>query len=370
MKKILLFLICCSILSCKKEYTVERSFCYWKTTYWNDSIDQRTADSLGVKHIYLRLFDVGWNPYAKSAAPMATLWDFSDDANQMQVTPCIYITNDAMQQSTRPQLKKLAEDVRQRMNTILQGTRERTARYTAYKKVSDSVYKGDMDSLERYERTMFDNRIKEILIDCDWTQASRDNYFYFLSELKKEIPAYKVAATIRLWQYRDHEKAGVPPVDNGLLMCYNMESPTDHKNKNSIGSPKILKQYVNHDDYPLKLNVALPIFNWSLVFRGGQFLGILANSNMIDMNGKRFKKIDENRYVFTRDEVIGETFYRNGDEVRVEKVSDAEMREMISILKDHIDLENSKVTFFSWDENFIKDYGIKNISGYYSLFGS
>lgn len=369
MKKLLLLFTFCSLWSCKKEYTVERSFCYWQTTYWSNSINQNTADSLGVKHIYMRLFDVGWNPYEKSAAPMATLWDFSDDANQMQVTPCIYITNDAMQQSTRPQLKKLASDIHKRMTKILEGTRDKTARYTVYKKMNDSVYKGDVDSLERFEQNAFNDRIKEILIDCDWTQGSRDNYFYFLSELKKEIPAYKVAATIRLWQYRDYELAGVPPVDNGLLMCYNMESPTDYKNKNSIGSPEVLKQYVNHDDYPLKLNAALPIFSWSLVFRGGRFLGIL-DRDRSNLKSPVFKKIGDNRYVFTRDQVIGGTFYRNGDEVRVEKISDTEMRKMISILEDHIDLENSKVTFFSWDENFIKDYGIKNISEYYSLFGS
>lgn len=369
MKKLLFFLCFSTLLSCKKEYKVERSFCYWKTYYnWYDD-DQKKADSLGVNHLYLRLFDVDWNPFAKEPAPVATLWNFSDEQNKMQITPSIYITNDVILHSSRAQLKALAANINKRFSLILNKSREQTVNNIAYRKRNDSLYKGNKDSIEVKETAAFKNRIKEILIDCDWTEKSRDNYFYLLSEIKKQMPKYKIAATIRLWQYRDYEKAGVPPVDNGLLMCYNMENPTDYKTGNSIGSSKMLAQYVNHNDYPLKLNAALPVFSWALVFRGGKFMGILNDGNY-DLNSATFKKTSENRYVFMHDQVMGETFYRNGDEIRIEKVSDDELRKMIEILKDNIDLEGSRVTFFSWDNTYFNDYGTKNISEYYALFGN
>ncbi|KOS05185.1 hypothetical protein AM493_03395 [Flavobacterium akiainvivens] len=369
MKKLLFFLCFCTLLSCKKEYKTERSFCYWKTTFQSYNFNQQLADSLGVGHMYMRLFDVGWNPFEKKPAPMATLWDFSDEHNKMHITPSIYINNDAIVNSSREQLRELAANINKRTIAILSKTEEKTVLWSAAAKRRDSTYTGNKDSLKIKETANFKSRIKEILIDCDWTQKSRDNYFFLLSEIKRQFPNYKIAATIRLWQYRDFKKAGVPPVDNGLLMCYNMDSPTNHKTGNSIGSSKTLKQYITHNDYPLKLNVALPIFNWQLVFRGGEFKGILTD-DLLSLRGTDYKKLAENRYMLTNDITIGQTYFRNGDEVRVEKVSDAELRQMIDIIKDNIDLENSRVTFFSWDENFINDYGTKNIEAYYRLFSN
>lgn len=151
-------------------------------------------------------------------------------------------------------------------------------------------------------------------------------------------------------------------------MCYNMKDPTSQKTDNSIGSAKEMAKYVNHDDYPLKLDVALPIFKWMLAYRGEKFLGIV-QEEYADLERDIFKKRDDTHYIFTKDIVLGETYYRNGDELRIERVSDAEMEKMISILKDNVDLEGSKVSFFSWNNSYLNDYGIKTISDFYEMFG-
>ncbi|MEZ0130235.1 hypothetical protein AB9T88_10920, partial [Flavobacterium sp. LBUM151] len=60
---------------------------------------------------------------------------------------------------------------------------------------------------------------------------------------------------------------------------------------------------------------------------------------------------------------------RNGDEIRIEKISEDELEKMISIIKDKIKIDNeTKVTFFSFDKKYINDYGTQNISGYYARF--
>ena len=365
MKKLLFLCGIFLLISCNKDVNITRSFCYWKTSYEPYSIDDDKADSLGISHIYMRLFDVGWNPYEQKPLPVATLWNFKSYENRREVTPSIYITNDVVLNCNRQQLAALADNVVKRINKIIELTRKDIGDFAVEKYKLDD--RAERSMCEAEETRVFDTRIKEVLIDCDWTGKSRDNYFYLLSRIKKALPQYKISATIRLWQYRDYKTAGIPPVDRGLLMCYNMDNPASTKTANSIGSSKVLKQYINHDNYPLKLDVALPVFSWNLVFRGKDFLGIM-NDDYFSPDTPRFKKIAANRYVFTQDKVLGETYYRNGDEVRVEKVSDEEMRKMIDILKDEIDLENSRVTFFSWDENYIQQYGIKTISGYYSLF--
>jgi hypothetical protein len=313
----------------------------------------------------MRLFDVDWNPYELKPLPVATLWDFIDSDNSREITPSIYITNDVLLNSDKNQLDALARNIGKRITVIVDRTRKEIGKVAVPKyEIEDGPLR---DSCIAEETRVFDGRIKEVLIDCDWTGKSRNNYFYLLERIKKEIPQYKIAATIRLWQYRDYKKAGVPPVGKGLLMCYNMGDPTNANTDNSIGSSKMLKKYVNHSDYPIKLDVALPIFSWDLVFRGKEFKGIL-NPDYFKTDTARFRKTREDHYTFVHDIVLGQTYYREGDEVRVEKVSDKELRDMIEILKDNLDLEDARVTFFSWDDNYIEQYGTKKISAYYSLF--
>lgn len=367
MKKIVGLLLALAAISCSEKYEIKRSFCYWNTSYSSYSFDFNMADSLKVSHMYMRLFDVGWNPYEKRALPIATLWDFADEHNRGEVTPSIYITNDVVLNSNRQQLTELAGQIKKRINTILDKTEDFASGATVDR------YNIDEEKDNRYscileEKKIFRERIKEILIDCDWTLKSKDNYFFLLGEIKKAIPQYQLSATIRLWQYRDFEKAGVPPTERGLLMCYNMKDPASQKTDNSIGSANEMAKYVNHNDYPLKLDAALPIFRWTLAYRGEKFLGIVPEEHT-NFERDIFKKRDDTHYTFTKDVVLGETYYRNGDELRIERVSDAEMEKMIGILKDNVDLEGSKVSFFSWKNNYINDYGIKTISGFYEMFG-
>jgi len=366
MKKLLFLFSVITLISCSEKQDIKRSFCYWNTSYSSYSFDYDKADSLDLDHLYMRLFDVGWNPYEKKALPIATMWDFSDNRNLRQVTPSIYITNDVVLNSSREQLTELAGQIKKRLTMILDTTEDETSRATVSNYNMDDG--PEKDSCLVAEKKIFRERIQDLLIDCDWTLKSKDNYFFLLTEIKKQIPQYQLSATIRLWQYRDFEKAGVPPTDRGLLMCYNMKDPKDQKTDNSIGSAAEMAKYVNHDDYPLKLDAALPIFQWALAYRGGKFLGIVPEDN-IDIKSSHFKKRDATHYMFTQDVVLGETYYRNGDEVRIEKVSDAEMEKMIGILRDNVDLNGSKVSFFSWNNSYINDYGIKTICGFYEMFG-
>lgn len=365
MKKLLFLFLCISLYSCQKEYKIQRSFCYWKTVQYGGITLGRDADSMQVNHLYMRLFDVDWNPYAAKPLPVATSWSFSDNNNRIEITPSIYITNKVVLNSSREQLLQLAHNIAKRVDTIVAHTRKDAARNAANNYNLSSWEERDACIAE--EERAFDGRISEILIDCDWTPKSKGNYFFLLREIKKAFPKYRIAVTIRLWQYRDYELAGIPPVDRGLLMCYNMGDIKKRETQNSIATADEFKKYITHNDYPLKLDVALPLFQWMVAFRGEKLLGILPDD--VDLNTVHFKKMDGTHYRFTADVVIGETYCREGDEIRLEQVSDTEIKKMIDIVKDNVDLENSRVTFFSWDDKIIDSYGTKTISGYYTLFG-
>jgi hypothetical protein len=64
----------------------------------------------------------------------------------------------------------------------------------------------------------------EVQLDCDWADGTRDAWFTFLRAATALAHArqLQVSATVRLHQVKYRERTGVPPVDRGMLMAYNM----------------------------------------------------------------------------------------------------------------------------------------------------
>jgi hypothetical protein len=370
-----LFVILVSSRGVKPE--VVRSFCYWKTNHDRNSTDDSLAKSMQVKHMYVRFFDVDWNPYASEPQPVATIRSVNWDMEQLEITPSIFVTNQVVLLASKKQLDSLANRIKKRVAIVMEEYLTEQAHAKAYeiaRKIYDSGGENhkvwpNTDSIAKIEKGKIKMNCKEILIDCDWSEKSKKNYFYLLQKLKLSFPQHALTATVRLWQYKYREKAGIPPVDKGLLMCYNLTSPTDHTTENSIGTSKEVEDYITQDGYTLPLDLALPLYSWSVVFRGNQFKGILSDYDAFVKDTLRFKKVSATRYLFQDDILIGDTYFRNGDEIRVEKISDAEIKKMIGVLKSKITItDQTKVTFFSFDKKYINDYGIENISNYYSLF--
>ena len=379
MKKVILisflFVILVSSRGVKPE--VVRSFCYWKTNHEANSTDDSLVKSMKVKHMYVRFFDVDWNPYASESQPVATIRSVNWDVEQLEITPSIFVSNEVVLLSSKKQLDSLAERIKRRVATVMEEYQTEQAHEKAYKIAHKKYNSGavnhkvwlNTDSIAKIEKGKIKMNCKEILIDCDWSEKSKKNYFYLLQKIKLNFPQYALSATVRLWQYKYRKKAGIPPVDKGLLMCYNLTSPTDHTTENSIGTSKEVEDYITQDGYALPLDLALPLYSWSVVFRGNQFKGILSDYDAFVTDTVRFKKVSATRYLFQDDILIGDSYFRNGDEIRIEKISDAEIKKMIGVLKSKITItDQTKVTFFSFDKKYINDYGIENISNYYSLF--
>ncbi|MEP6805453.1 MAG: hypothetical protein ABI892_13080 [Flavobacterium sp.] len=379
MKNIIFILLFAALngATCEKgEHEVVRSFCYWKTDLNFQKEDDSLIKDLKVQHMYVRFFDVDWNPYAKEPLPVATIHDIRLNESNPEITPSIFITNEVVLQSDKKQLDSLAIRIAKRVQIIGKKINETKADNVA----NAIVYPKDYYKQENYKRINYDSvkaielaklkvDFKEILIDCDWTEKSKDNYFYLLKQIKKGFPTAQISATIRLWQYKYASKAGIPPVDKGLLMCYNLTKPEDFNSKNSIGTSEELAQYIKHDQYKLKLDIALPLYSWAVVFRGNQFKGILSDYDQLRNDTIKLKKTSDTKYVLQDDILVGQTYLRNGDEIRIEKISEDELEKMISIVKSKIKIDNqTKVTFFSFDKKYINDYGTQNISGYYESF--
>jgi hypothetical protein len=198
------------------------------------------------------------------------------------------------------------------------------------------------------------NNIDEIQIDCDWTERTREKYFGFLKSLKQRYPDKLISATIRLYPYKYYEKMGVPPVDKGLLMCYNLTDIKSPDNYNSIFKIGDLKQYLGIKKYPLPLDVALPVFGWYAWFSDGKFKGIIyPDENDSVTADKRFFKQAGSNYLLIGDTIINNNYLREGDLLRLEYPDQDELAEAAKMLHDKLP-QTKRITLFYWDTFLIK----------------
>lgn len=245
---------------------------------------QRLKD-VGATKLYVKFFEVEKNagmgiiPIAKSN--LNTSYYPGEDT--LKVVPTVYLRNEVFSNTTRGELDSLAENV----NFLI----------AKYKK--ENYSEGEESG--------------EYQMDCDWTPSTKYNYFYFLKKLKA-ISKKEISCTLRLYPYKYPDKMGVPPVDKVMLMCYNLINPLENHDKNSILDLKELSSYLNNHDYPLHLDVALPLYSWMHVYQNNNF------SEVIYTDTKAIKSIlrkEKNLwYEVKKDTVVNEFYLRAGDKVK------------------------------------------------------
>ncbi len=367
--RLCIILLLISAVGCNKtkpRVEGKRSFCYWNRSYHLP--DTSLWNQLQADHLYIRYFDVDWDRNTHEAKPVATLQE-GYDSFPKHFTPSVFLTNNVFEKSSSEQLDSLSQRIKRRIEYIT----ERFALTSFYKSESfkNNYDYSRIDSARSIYANRYKQRYSDILIDCDWTEKTKDSFFYFVNRLKKDFPDKEITVTLRLWQYNQQKTAGIPPVKRCLLMCYNMQSPEDYRTENSIGSLEELKKYVSKDNYPLSLDIALPIFNWAVLFRNERFVGLLGNvyPDTYENNFIEYKKTGNKHYQLLTDKVIGNFFARKGDVVRVENVDPDELLAMAKHLSSTLSGNKiGRITLFSWNTSYIHNYGTNQIENVYSAF--
>ena len=122
----------------------------------------------------------------------------------------------------------------------------------------------------------------------------------------------------------------------------------------------------NVKQYPLHLDIALPVFSWMQVYKQNQFVGIL-NSDQI--NKTDLKLIKPFWYEVQNDTEAGDLYLREGDQIKLEEVTDTTINKAISLIQKNVPLEDTlTVTLFDLDETNLKNYGHETLGGFYSAF--
>lgn len=246
---------------CRQKSTARPAFYSWKSSLNLDPQQTALLKDAAANHLYLRLFDVVWNDEIHQPLPNAMV-SVKQNIKGLVICPVIYITNKTFEHTSPAQADSLAYKVDQL-----------TAKLAQKYQIS-------------YQR---------IQIDCDWTASTKNSYFSFLKAFKK-YNQKPLEATIRLHQVKYPERTGVPPVDKGLLMFYNMgKLSADLKGRNSIYNAEDAAKYIGSlRYYPLPLDVALPLFSWSVQIRDRKIIQIYGKISRKELSDTRnFEPLDK-----------------------------------------------------------------------------
>ena len=201
-----------------------------------------------------------------------------------------------------------------------------------------------------------DIHVDEIQIDCDWTLASRDQYLKFI-DLFQDSATEKLSATIRLHQVKYFGQTKIPNVDYGVLMYYNMGKIAPDS-LNSIYNRQIAERYLKSlQNYPLRLEVALPVYSWAVHIRDNKAIGLKNKMSLSELNhDQSFKKTGNYFFEVRVSHYKNGTFYRKNDLLKIESIQPKDLEEMASDLSDNLKTIPKQVIFYDLDEYNTNNY--------------
>lgn len=357
---ILVFSTCLTIASCRQiggKSTAEKPhFYYWKTSMAKDTVNWQLMKTLSGDHpLYLRLFDVDYSAGYADAIPVGPFDAYSFLTDGRPVVPTVYINNRVFIHLEQEALQKLASRVQKKIFEDYLSSFKNTAAYqlTPY---NDSIDWQQQEKIRDSIGNRWLDSVDEIQIDCDWTPSTREKYFAFLNHLKQTIVPKKISCTVRLHQYRERDKNGIPPVDRGVLMCYNVADAGSSNTQNAILDPALVKGYLKAGNYPIPLDIALPIFSWGAWFREDEFRGLVHGISSLKQHQRLLKPLGQNRYQIVFDTVIENNYFRQGDWIRDDYASSKDLMETGKLLRTVSRQHSSRILFFDWDNEKIKAY--------------
>jgi hypothetical protein len=273
---------------------------------------------------------VDWDEHLNQAVPKAPV--IFKEKPPVLTIPVIFITNRTIQNISAADIPALA-------STILQKVASLNASY----------------GLE----------YKEIQIDCDWTERSSQKYFQLLKTFKQiESNSTCISATIRLHQIKFSRRTGVPPVQKGVLMVYNIAPLNEINTLNSVFDPAIISKYTDQlNDYPLPLDLALPVFRQNILFRNKHFITVMRDNNYFEPHNleKHFKSIGNNQFQCIRDTLIKNIFIQNDDIIRNEISDLEEIKRTSKIMQRQLKNTTFTIILFDLNSNHIKNKSIEEI---------
>lgn len=321
MQKIVLLLLILILSNCKEIQPKDHTFYYWKTNLSLNNVERSALQNAKVPLLYTRFFDV--DKINGKFQPVGVITKDPTFQTDKKIVPVVFLKNEIFINIKEDEIHFLAKSIQ---NLIQKKSKEFNL-----------------------------NINNEIQIDCDWTNGTKIDYFKFLETLK-QISGANITCTLRLHQVKDKKQTGIPPVGKVYLMCYATSSPLENSTKNSILDVPTLKNYLSDlQNYPLKMDIALPIYSWGIVtnFEGKHKLINAVTLEDLEKN-PNFIKISENIFRVQTEGFYFGMYFSKDFTVKVESISQENLDETLKFIENKI--ENYNIIYYQLDSRFLKNF--------------
>ncbi|NLR60850.1 hypothetical protein HGH93_22295 [Chitinophaga polysaccharea] len=339
--RIILISLLLGCISCHQRVPrkITPAFYYWKQTWTGNSLELQYAEQLPAKRLYIKLFDVDIDEVTRAPIPVAIFKQAAPFPANTDIIPVVFLMNEVWAHPDPQLASKVSKLMAQ---------------------LCDSLPAG---------------RIPEVQLDCDWTQTSREAYFSFIKQIR-QTPFFqhrRVSATIRMYQVKYKVRAGIPPVDRGLLMCYNMGDLRKPGSHNSILDLETMASYLGEQrvaNYPLPLDVALPLFSWSVLFRNDTgYVGILRSVGERELQNTRlFAPGKKQLYTVQQDTLLNGYPLRKGNVIRRESVDKSSLEGAARMVARQLTTGDPAVIFYHLDSVTLKNYPLDELQKITRIF--
>ena len=308
------------------------AFYYWRSTFVLSDKEISYLEDAGVHKLYLHFFDASWNELYGKVLPVDEVRFETGPIDKFQYVPVVYITNKALEETPADSITNLA------------------------RRMFDEV---------EHIATSHSMEYKELQFDCDWTDATREKYFSMLTFLHNGFKkaGKTLSATIRLHQIKYADKTGIPPVDRGMLMFYNMGTINSVPGYNSIYNDKDADKYASYiSSYSLPLDLALPVFSWAVCVRTGRVNSIVEKVTDKDFaDTAMFISAGKNIFVSNRSFFFRGKYFMKNDTVKIELVSPELCKDAAANAGRYLKNENRTISLFDFDSLYLTTYEKKDI---------
>ena len=328
--------LCFSISSCKRRISSTKGIYYWRSTFSLSPAEQHLLDTLQVNKLYIKYFELARDVDGYLYPNAVIRWIDSVPVN-IDIVPVVFIPNSALLNVPDENITEYAGKIYRQIELL---------------------------------HPDYARRFKEIQLDCDWTEKTRATFFLLAAGIGKICLQQNVltSVTLRLHQIKYRLKTGVPPAGRAVLMFYNMGKLDTSTLHNSILDLQQAAKYVQYlKDYPLRIDVALPVFGWGIQMREGKAVDVLHNFSELDavtlpylhLTGNGIYRCDSNLFYHG-------LYLKQGDLVKTEEPTYNDLVIAEKKLKAVLPDEQRSVILFELDPELTKHYNAQKLQSIYT----
>ena len=176
----------------------------------------------------------------------------------------------------------------------------------------------------------------------------------------KKVAHVPLSATIRLHQIKYRERTGVPPVERGMLMLYNMGEIAVGDDQKAIFDAATTKRYIARlREYPLtQLDVALPIWSWTLHARNGAMVDLMQSTDPDELPALDFVQPTSRptQFIVTRNAFLHGVLLREGDTLEIERTTPADTLAASALVRPLLSPTQRSIVLFDLSDRNLQRY--------------